>query len=151
MECQLRRAAGAVTAACGLRGLNSIDFLVDGGAYTLIEINPRPSATLDIFEDQSGMLFRAHLNACAGYLPKRLPDFSGAAAASIAYTRRAIISMPGLDWPEWTADHQKAKTKLRAHDPLCTIKARAAEPSRARALAGKRAALILDRLEHIQN
>ncbi|MCI0598336.1 MAG: ATP-grasp domain-containing protein [Beijerinckiaceae bacterium] len=151
MEDQLRQAAKAVTIACGLRGLNSIDFLVDESAYTLIEINPRPGAALDIFEGEKGSLFQAHLNACAGRLPTRPVEFSGAAAAAIAYTRRPIASMPNLDWPEWTADRQRAKSQLHEHQPLCTVKAHAAAPMRARALVDARTNLILVKLAHSQN
>jgi len=151
LESRLRRAAEVVTAACGLRGLNSIDFLVEGNEYTLIEVNPRPGATLDIFEDRGGSLFRAHMDSCVGRLPRRPLEFAGAAAAGIAYARREIPSMPAIDWPTWAADRQKARSALRPYDPLCTIKARAARPRPARALVDARTKLILDRLEHIQN
>ncbi|MGH6796066.1 MAG: ATP-grasp domain-containing protein [Methylocella sp.] len=151
LETRLSRAAEAITAACGLRGLNSIDFLVDGADYTLIEINPRPGATLDIFEDRGGSLFRAHIEACLGRLPRRPLAFAGAAAAEIAYASREIPSIPEFDWPYWASDRQKARSLLRPHDPLCTIKARAAKPARARALVDARTKLILGRLEHIQN
>ncbi|HEX3494168.1 MAG TPA: ATP-grasp domain-containing protein, partial [Methylocella sp.] len=70
LDTRLRRAAEVITAACGLRGLNSIDFLVEGNEYTLIEVNPRPGATLDVFEDRGGSLFRAHFDACLGRLPR---------------------------------------------------------------------------------
>ncbi|HEY4847813.1 MAG TPA: ATP-grasp domain-containing protein [Methylocella sp.] len=151
LETRLRRAAELITAACGLRGLNSIDFLVEGSEYTLIEINPRPGATLDIFEDCGGSLFRAHLDSCLGRLPRRPLEFAGAAAAGIAFARREISSMPEFDWPNWTSDRQKARSALRPDDPLCTIKARAAKPRRARALVDERTNLILGRLDHIQN
>jgi predicted ATP-grasp superfamily ATP-dependent carboligase len=147
----LRRAAKAITAACGLRGLNSIDFLVEGGDYTLIEINPRPGATLDIFDDRGGALFHAHVESCRGRLPARRLGSGDAAAAGIAYTRYEISSMPEFDWPSWTADRQKAYSEVRAHDPLCTIVARAAEPARARALLEARTNWILDQLEQVQN
>jgi predicted ATP-grasp superfamily ATP-dependent carboligase len=150
LETRLRRAAEAITAACGLRGLNSIDFLVEGSEYTLIEVNPRPGATLDIFEDRGGSLFRAHIDSCLGRLPRRPLEFAGAAAAGIAYARREISSMPEFDWPNWTSDRQKARSALRPDDPLCTITARAAKPSRARALVDARTNSILGRLEHIQ-
>ena len=151
MDRQLRQTAAAVTAACGLLGLNTIDFLVKNNAYTLIEINPRPGAALDIFEDPKGSLFHAHVNACMGCLPAYPLEFTGAAAAAIAYAPRAIASLPDFNWPEWTADRQKAKSALRAHDPLCTIKATAGEPLSARALIETRTNLLLDRLAHIQN
>ncbi|MGH6836041.1 MAG: ATP-grasp domain-containing protein [Methylocella sp.] len=150
LETELRRAVEAITAACGLRGLNSIDFLVEGSQYTLIEINPRPGATLDIFEDRGGSLFRAHIDACLGRLPRRPLAFSGAAAAGIAYARREISSMPEFDWPYWASDRQKARTALRPFAPLCTIKARAAMPARSRSLVDARTNLLLDRLEHFQ-
>lgn len=151
VDAKLRRAAEAVTATCGLRGLNSVDFLVDGEAYTLIEINPRPGATLDIFEDRSGALFRAHIEACLGRLPSRPLAFEGAAAAAVAYARRDIPAMPEFDWPDWTADRQKAHSQVRAHEPLCTIKARAGEPARARAILDERAHWLLGQLDRIQN
>jgi uncharacterized protein len=151
LETRLRRAAEAITAACGLRGLNSIDFLVEGSEYTLIEVNPRPGATLDIFEDRGGSLFRVHMDSCLGRLPRRPLEFAGAAAAGIAYARREISSMPEFDWPNWTSDWQKARSALRPYDPLCTIKARATTPMRARTLVDERTNLILGRFEHIQN
>jgi predicted ATP-grasp superfamily ATP-dependent carboligase len=147
----LRRAAKAITAACGLRGLNSIDFLVEGGEYTLIEINPRPGATLDIFEDRGGALFRAHVESCRDRLPARWLAVGDAAAAGIAYARHQIPSMPEFDWPGWTADRQKAHSEVRAHDPLCTIVARAAKPARARALLETRTNWILGQLEQVHN
>ncbi len=151
MEKKLRQAAEAVTEACGLRGLNSIDFLVDESAYTLIEINPRPGAALDIFEDRKGSLFQAHLEACAGCLPGYPLEFTGAAAAAIAYVPEYVASLPDFDWPGWSADRQKAASELQAHDPLCTIKARADKPVRARALADARTSLVLGRITHSQN
>jgi uncharacterized protein len=151
VEKRLRRAAKAITAACGLRGLNSIDFLVEGSAYTLIEINPRPGSTLDIFEDRGGALFRAHVDACRGRLPGRRFAFKEAAAAGIAYARGEISSMPEFDWPDWTADRQKAQSEVRAQDPLCTITARATKPARARALLNERINWILGQLEQVQN
>jgi predicted ATP-grasp superfamily ATP-dependent carboligase len=151
LETRLRRAAEAITAACGLRGLNSIDFLVEGRECTLIEVNPRPGATLDIFEDRGGSLFRAHMDSCLGRLPRHPLEFAGAAAAGIAYARREISAMPEFDWPNWASDRQKARSALRPYDPLCTIKAHAAKPRRARALVDARTNLILGRVEHIQN
>jgi predicted ATP-grasp superfamily ATP-dependent carboligase len=149
MEAQLRRAAAALAAALDLTGLNSFDFLVAGDAFTLIEVNPRPGATLDIFEDRDGALFQAHLDACRGVPPARALEFSGAAAAGVAYARRAIAALPPLDWPAWTADRSRPETPLRLYDPLCTIKASAADPSRARALVAARTSCLLDRLDHL--
>ncbi|MBO0733901.1 MAG: ATP-grasp domain-containing protein [Methylocapsa sp.] len=152
LERQLRQAAASVTAACGLRGLNSIDFLVMDRAYVLLEVNPRPGAALDIFEDDTGSSFRAHIDACCGHLPARSFEFPDAAAAAIAYVPDGICSfMPEFGWPDWAADRSKPGSPLRSHDPLCTIKAKAADPLEAHALAKARADLLLGRLAHIQD
>jgi uncharacterized protein len=146
----LRQATAKIVRALKLRGLNTIDYLVSDEGYTLIEINPRPGAALDIFEDPEGSLFRAHINACGGSLPDRPFEFAGAAAAAIAYVREPVGCVPEFRWPGWTADRPTAKTALRSGDPLCTVKAYAAEPSSARARAEARINLLLGRLTPIQ-
>ena len=151
VEVKLRRAAKTLTAACGLRGLNSIDFLVADDVFWLIEINPRPSATLDIFDTRNGALFRAHVESCQGVLPKRRLKFQNAAAAGVAYAKRTIGSMPQFDWPSWTADHEKAQSFVPAQTPLCTVMAKAATPDHARALLAERMNFVLNELGQIQN
>lgn len=143
----LDETARALTRACGLAGLNSIDLLLSGDKVTLLEINPRPGATLDLFEDDLGSLFSAHVEACLGRLPRDRFHFGGAAAAAIAYARREIPSMPRLDWPEWTADRQRPRTNLHEDAPLCTIKAFADDPTHARALVDERRNFILDTID----
>jgi len=146
----LAEMARTLTRACGLRGLNSIDLLVAGDDITLVEINPRPGATLDIFADDRGSLFRAHVEACLGRLPAEPFRFAGAAAAAIAYARREIRSMPALDWPVWAADRQRPETPLHADAPLCTVTAAADAPAHARALVLERRDLILDTIDNLR-
>src|SRR5882724_898023 len=54
VEDALARAVQTIVAAAPLVGLNSADFLVREGAFHLLEINPRPGATLDMFEPAYG-------------------------------------------------------------------------------------------------
>ena len=85
-----------------LLGLCSADFIRNGDSYTLLEINPRPGATLDIFDDAEAPLIKAHLDASAGR-PFVLPRFRDAMAAMIAYTPMPIARFPALAWPDWVA------------------------------------------------
>jgi predicted ATP-grasp superfamily ATP-dependent carboligase len=144
---RLEETARALTRTCGLRGLNSIDLLLDADTFLLIEINPRPGATLDLFDDDEGSLFVAHVEACSGRLPRERFDFGGAKAAAIAYVRHEISSMPEFDWPQWTADRQRPRTHLSADAPLCTIKAIAEDPAGARALVDARRRRLLDTID----
>jgi predicted ATP-grasp superfamily ATP-dependent carboligase len=142
----LSEAAMAVAEAAGLRGLNSVDFLVRPDGWHLIDVNPRPGATLDVFRPAASSLFALHVEACGGRLPAQPPAFDGAAAARIVYARRAVASVPHFDWPEWTADRQPAETALCAGDPVCTVLAEAAYPAEARRLVGERGTAIAARL-----
>ncbi len=126
-----------------LVGLNSADFLVSGHDFHLLEINPRPGATLDIFEPEDGSLFALHIAACAGMLPASAPTFVQARASAIVYAERDIAVSPPLDWPAWTADRPSVGTAVRRGDPLCTVLASAATAAEAQNLTTQRIAMIL--------
>jgi predicted ATP-grasp superfamily ATP-dependent carboligase len=143
VEAKLKAAALAVTQATHLAGLNSVDFLVYGEAFHLLEINPRPGATLDIFHDDRGRLLRAHVAACAGHLPEEPLLFDGAEAACFVYAPQAIAAMPALDWPLWTGDRQKPSSVLAENDPICTVLAQAPDLTQALHLLEERRTQIL--------
>ncbi|HEY2138230.1 MAG TPA: ATP-grasp domain-containing protein [Xanthobacteraceae bacterium] len=126
-----------------LVGLNSADFLVDGVEFWLLEINPRPGATLDIFEPAKGSLFALHIAACEGELSNARPSLDGASAAAIVYADRDIASFPALPWPAWSADRPRPGTSIRSGEPLCTVMAAGASASAAKALVDERLATVL--------
>lgn len=107
----------------GLVGLCSADFIRGPDGFQLMEINPRPGATLDIFDDMAAPLMKTHLDAASGR-PYRLPRFADSMASMIAYASAPIERFPAFAWPDWTADHQSPGTSLVAGDPVCTVFAR---------------------------
>ena len=131
-----------IAAALPLFGLNSADFLVAEDGFRLLEINPRPSATLDIFEPPGGSLFASHMSACAGALDFETPNLPGAAATAIVYAE-SELTIPALDWPDWAADRPHAGAAIRAGEPLCTVHASAATATEARRLVDDRLATVL--------
>jgi predicted ATP-grasp superfamily ATP-dependent carboligase len=124
-------------------GLNSIDFLVDGNEFQLLEINPRPGATLDIFEPRDGSLFALHVAACEGTLPSTPPTYDEAAASAIVYADDDIPSIPEMEWPSWTADRPCVGASIKAGGPLCTALAFASTAAAARTLVERRIAVVL--------
>jgi predicted ATP-grasp superfamily ATP-dependent carboligase len=113
----------ALVADARLKGLCSADFRRDGNRLTLLEINPRPGATLDIFDDGRAPLLRAHIAASRGGTFE-LPSYDDSAAAAIVYADRPILAFPRIDWPGWAADRQHPGTSLRSGDPVCTTVSR---------------------------
>jgi len=133
-------AVSRIAAEVGLVGLNSADFLAGPEGWCLLEINPRPGATLDLF-DRPPMpgLLGLHMAACAGELPQALPPLAGCRAALVVYARTPVLLDSRMRWPDWTADRPCTPAHIPAGAPLCTVLADAADPVEARRLAGRRA------------
>lgn len=142
----IANALDRIVAATGLVGLASADMLapVDGGAgFTLLEINPRPGATLDVFERGGALsLLAAHLAACDGRLPSASPATPGAQAAAVVYAPHRT-SVAGLERPSWTADWPADDDTIPAGAPVCTVFASAPSPTAARDLVARRRAALL--------
>jgi predicted ATP-grasp superfamily ATP-dependent carboligase len=143
------RMVGALTetiarlaAAIPLLGLSSADFLVAGDGFRLLEINPRPSATLDIFEPPGGSLFALHMSACAGALDVAAPKLPDAMAAALVYAERDL-TIPALQWPDWAVDRPHTGAAIGTGEPLCTVHAFAATATEARQFADRRLATVL--------
>jgi predicted ATP-grasp superfamily ATP-dependent carboligase len=141
----LSEAVAKLVARLPLVGVNSVDFLVREEGFHLLEINPRPSATWDLFEANAscdGSLMGLHLAACEGRLERLWPQ-RAARASAIVYADRDIEPMLALAWPDWTADRQSAGSSVARGEPLCTVLADAETPAEARDLAEARSVSIL--------
>jgi len=139
----LTAAVHRLCAAAALVGLNSADFMVDGERFWLLEINPRPGATLDIFEPAHDSLFSLHMAACTGWLPPAPCDRGRARAAAIVYAEHDIASFPTFAWPHWTADRPQPGIAIKAGEPLCTVYACGPVTAGAREVAERRRRMIL--------
>jgi predicted ATP-grasp superfamily ATP-dependent carboligase len=63
-----------LAAAFGLRGLFGVDLVWDGRRAWVVEVNPRPTASLETIEAVHGVrAFAVHLEGCAGPLPAVRP------------------------------------------------------------------------------
>jgi uncharacterized protein len=134
IECAV---AGIASELC-LVGLNSADFIVSAHATWLIEINPRPGATLDVFEPDEGSLLEVHIAGCEGRLMPPL-TYSGCKSAEIVYARCDLISHEKRNWPDWAVDRPSPGTRVAAGEPLCTALASGATVDFARICANHRA------------
>jgi predicted ATP-grasp superfamily ATP-dependent carboligase len=123
-------------------GLNSLDFLVSEGGFWLLEVNPRPGATLDIFEpEHAPSLFALHVAACRGVLGPA-PRLECASATQILYAPCEIASTPRFAWPPWARDRQPAGSAVAEGDPFCTVVAGGATAADARRELAQRAATM---------
>jgi hypothetical protein len=119
----------------GLVGLNSIDLMVDDdGEFHLLEVNPRPGASLDIFDGEgSQALFGRHVAACEGRFSPGWHKPFQASAMSVVYAE-SLIQVPGdISYPAWLADRPAPGARIEPGEPVCTVMAQAADAPSARA------------------
>jgi len=151
-----RRAAEAVeqhvaalTREFELQGLASLDFLLDGEAVSLLEVNARPSASIALHGEG---LVRAHVEACLrGVLPPPRAALEGVAGQAIVYARRAFAlgeaAAARLAATDHCHDLPHAGTRFAIGDPVCSVDARAADAQALEALLAARRTAIEDWLE----
>ena len=116
----------------GLIGLNSCDFIVENDSVFMLEINPRLSATLDLYRAKKGYLFAAHVEACLGQLNFSPSVEKKSRAHHVVYTKSHAHVPADLDWPEWVSDVPQPYSTIPAGAPLCTVNADALTPNLAK-------------------
>lgn len=140
---RLARDARALAERCGLSGITSIDALVDGESVTVLEINPRPGASLDAYERAYGVnLFRLHHDGCGGRLAAALSPVA-AAGSAIVYAPVPLSVPDGSPWPAWAADRSPPGTMIPVGGPVCTVLATAASVVAVRAELDRRRRLLM--------
>jgi predicted ATP-grasp superfamily ATP-dependent carboligase len=115
-------AASRLATATGLLGLVGLDLVVDGPDWWLIEVNPRPTAALDVLDRGTPPLLALHLAACAGGpTPAWTPPPSVAATALVDAPEDFVAGT--ADWPAWVSDRPAPGTPIPAGAPVCTVRA----------------------------
>ena len=143
-EHQVRAICSCLAAAFGLRGLFGVDFVWDGERAWTLEVNPRPTASLEAIEAAYGVgVFAAHLQGCAG----RLPDAGarqGAAGKAVVFATEDIVVGDSERWLEdGVRDVPHPGERIAAGRPICTVLASAATPEDAYAQLEERAGLVV--------
>ena len=159
---EVDRIVAVLTEAFALRGLASLDFMLVDGAVHVLEVNPRPPASMALYAHVgAGGAMRAHLNACRdGALPGaaaapgcvcgieivfadrplRLGAAAAAALANAAHTHDVPRGMSA-------AQHEP---HLRRGDPLCSVSASGADAASVRSRLARRRDALLQTLEAFQ-
>lgn len=113
-----------LVAATGIVGLNGLDFLLEASEPLVLEINPRPTATLELHDaDWPSGLFDWHLRACGGEFPASLPVATAARAAAIVLAPVAAVLDSDFEFPGWCRDLPAVGTRFEPWDPVCTVHA----------------------------
>ena len=129
----------------GLRGLNSLDFIVDENEPLVLELNPRPSATFELYDyDFKRGLVQAHMQACQGYLvaSSNTVQHFQIRAHAIVYALQLLRIPKNIAWPSWSSDRPRGGIIIQPGEPVCSVFAHGERPERVKHLLQVRQAQI---------
>jgi predicted ATP-grasp superfamily ATP-dependent carboligase len=120
---QARAICSSLAAAFSLRGLFGVDFVWDGERAWTIEVNPRPTASLEAIEAASGVgIIDAHLRACGGELPAVQGMRAGAAGKAVLFATEDVVVGDTVGWLErGVRDVPHPGERIAAGHPICTL------------------------------
>lgn len=115
-----------LTNRLGLRGLNSLDAIVEQENVWVLEVNPRLSATVALYEaeNQHESLLAWHIAACHGQMPL-ISLKSQSKATAIVYAELALQIVEDFEWPDWVNDIPVKGSKIAYDAPVCSVLAEA--------------------------
>ena len=149
---RLQEALDALVPAFGLRGLASLDFLAAKGQPWLLEVNPRPSATMELHGSAwPGGLMRAHVAAVRGDLPQEPAAWPPGLRGSLTvYAERdcrvgAALAAELVRTPH-CHDLPAPDTRFASGQPVCNVSAEAEDAAAVLARLEERASHVRARL-----
>jgi predicted ATP-grasp superfamily ATP-dependent carboligase len=132
---EVRAIVSHLSKTFGLVGLNGLDFIWQAGRVWTIEVNPRPSASLELFELAYGLrVFEAHVQSFDGQLPHFVLEQSlatgPAAGKAIVYAPRDVNVGDTNDWAAYgIRDIPHPFEQIKHRQPVCTLLTTADTPA----------------------
>jgi predicted ATP-grasp superfamily ATP-dependent carboligase len=132
----------------GLRGINSLDFIHNEAGNFVIDLNPRPTATLELYEHlMSDGWIKQHILACKNKLP--LVPILGSEVMhghQIVYANQTH-EMPGkMIWPAWVKDRPRDGSTVTQGQPICSLYAEGSCATEVEAVLRRRRGEIMQML-----
>ena len=151
----LRAMVDSIAGGLGLVGLNGIDFILHEDGPLLIELNPRPTASVALFDDcVHGELLLAHAAVCRGAAldALRFQPLRALRGSEVVFAPHAgRIDDEPADWlagQGWCHDLPVAGTAHAWGDPVCSVSARAESTAEVERLLAERRRAVLDAVAH---
>jgi len=119
--------ATSVTREFALRGVCSIDFIARGDVPYAIEVNPRPTASMELVERATGCsIWLAHAAGCRGSLLSPRPDADAPPLAhgkAVLYARQPVVLGDTIRWldDDDVRDIPAPGERIARGSPICTI------------------------------
>jgi uncharacterized protein len=120
-----RKICAHLALAFGLRGLFGVDLVWDADRAWVVEVNPRPTGSLECVEAAHEVgVFAAHLEGCGGRLPSitLAPAAPRAAGKAILFATQDVRVGDTRGWPaRGIRDVPHPSERIAAGRPICTL------------------------------
>ena len=148
---ELTQSVHALVRHFELVGLNSVDWLLDGDAVRILEVNPRPSASMALYDDRwPGGLVGAHVAASLHHSIAAVTDpASGDEVRGflVVHAAQALRCRDGsgerMLASGWVHDVPNEDAEFAPGTPVCTVSAAARSVSGVRGALASRAHQVL--------
>ena len=101
-----------------LRGLGSLDFIINDGVCYVLEINARIPASAQLY---GRYLFNQHMDAVCGSLKVKRKHHHKPKGYQVIFALDKIEIFPGFVWPEWVVDRPADGAIISQGQPICSI------------------------------
>ena len=141
---QARAVCSCLAGAFALRGLFGVDLVWDGERAWTLEVNPRPTASLEAVEAAHGVaVFDAHLRGLRRRAAPHRSEPRVAAGKAVLFATEDVVVGDSERWLErGVRDVPHPGERIAAGRPVCTVSATAATPHDALAALEEQAARL---------
>lgn len=118
IQAEIADCLGKLVEAYQLRGLNSMDFMLQDGTCYVLEINARISASAQLYGKS---LLLKHLQGFENCLDDSVELLIGPSAYQVVYAREKVTIPERLAWPIWAVDRPNPGAIVATGEPICSI------------------------------
>lgn len=101
-----------------LRGINSLDFIIYENNCYLLEVNARPSSSLQLY---NGNLISEHIRGCLGLQLSEIQISSYYYGYWVYFAEADVLIDEEMEWPQWVVDIPQKNSLIYTGMPICSI------------------------------
>ncbi len=111
-----------IVSVTGLKGLNSLDCLLVDNEIMVLELNPRPSASVSLYDsDYQYGLVKQQIASFTGKSWDKPIEQQQVNGCWVCYAPCDLMIYEQIDWPTWVVDQPLAGTVFSQGEPVCTL------------------------------
>ena len=101
-----------------LKGINSLDFIVNDDNCFMLEVNARPSASLQLYDRH---LFTEHIASCIDGRLSEMNISKTYHVYQVFFADIDIVISEAIKWPLWVVDIPQRGSLINTGMPICSI------------------------------